>query len=208
MFITVGLFLLAYLMGSVCSAVIVSKIFALPDPRSQGSANPGATNVLRLAGPKYAAMVLVMDMLKGLIPVLIAQMMGVSVEVLTFCGFFAVLGHMFPIFFGFQGGKGVATTLGVLFGFHWFLGGAALLTWIALASCFRYSSLASMITVGLMNLYWLWLGGRMEGIPGIFLITLFVWFMHRDNLTRLIDGTESKIDFKSKMKKASSPAHE
>ena len=126
----------AYLLGSISSAIIVCRLMGLPDPRQQGSGNPGATNVMRIGRKKAAAITLAGDMLKGLIPVVMAKMMGVPVLLLAMVGMAAFLGHLYPVFFGFKGGKGVATSFGVLLGFSWLIGGlvaataGVLLVWI------------------------------------------------------------------------------
>ncbi len=187
-FVTMG-----YLSGSICTAVIVSRIFDLPDPCSQGSQNPGATNVLRLSGKKYAAIVLSADMLKGLIPVLLAQLLGASPNTVAFTCFAAVMGHMFPVFFNFKGGKGVATTIGVLLGFHPMLGIAVAATWLVVANFFRYSSLASIVSIILMPFFAIVITHNLNTIAPLCFIVLFVLYQHRDNFTRLMDGTESKI---------------
>lgn len=196
--IVISIFLLcfAYLLGSICSAVLVSRLFDLPDPRTEGSKNPGATNVLRLAGKKYAAMVLFVDLLKGLLPVLVAKYFDVSLLLLSWTCFAAVLGHIYPIYFHFKGGKGVATTLGVMFGLHFILGAAAIGTWLMIASFTRYSSLASIITVILAPLYVLAMTHHFEVFPALFFITLLVLYQHRENINRLIEGKENKISLK------------
>jgi len=187
---------LGYLSGSVCSAVIVSRLFSLPDPRISGSQNPGATNVLRLAGKKYAAMVLIADMLKGLFPVLLAKIFDVEPMTISFTCLAAVLGHMYPLFFGFRGGKGVATAIGALLGLHFILGVIVIATWLLVANFTRYSSLASIVSMALAPLYTLITIGRLDVFPPVFFIALFVLYKHRNNITRLIDGEEPKIKFK------------
>lgn len=188
---------LAYLMGSVCSAVIVSQMFSLPDPRIQGSKNPGATNVLRLSGKHYAAMVIVADILKGTIPVAIAHYFDASLITLGFTALAAVIGHMYPVFFEFKGGKGVATAIGALLGLQFFLGVLVSATWLIIAKFTRYSSLASIISICLAPLYAIILMGNLDIFPPLFFITILVLYKHRENITRLIDGTESKIKFKA-----------
>ena len=186
---------LGYLSGSVCSAVIVSRIFSLPDPRIAGSQNPGATNVLRLSGKKYAAIVLLVDMLKGLLPVLLAKALGADPITVSFTCFAAVMGHMYPLFFGFNGGKGVATALGALLGLQFLVGVMAIATWLLVANFTRYSSLASMVSILLAPLYSLLLIARLDIFPPLFFIALFIIYKHRNNITRLIDGEEPKIEF-------------
>ena len=138
---------LSYLAGSVCSAVIVSNFFKLPDPRAEGSKNPGATNVLRLSGKKYAAIVLLADMLKGFLPVVLARMFNFNGFEISMVCLAAVLGHLFPYFFDFKGGKGVATALGAFLGVNFTLGLIAIFMWILIAAISRYSSLAAIVTL-------------------------------------------------------------
>ncbi len=201
---------LAYLMGSFCSAIIVCRIFGLPDPREEGSKNPGATNVLRLAGKKYAALVMVGDVLKGTIPVLIAKMLHAEPVTVAFTALAAVIGHMYPIFFKFKGGKGVATALGAMLGFHFIVGVMISATWLLVANFTRYSSLASIVAIIMAPFYSLWLVGRLDIFPPIFFITLLVLYKHRNNINRLIDGVEPKIKLKQapikNIIKSSSPA--
>ncbi len=185
---------LSYGMGSLCSAVIVSQLCHLPDPRLQGSRNPGTTNVLRIAGKKYALIVLLADLLKGLIPVLVAKTLHLAPAYWGYVGVAAVLGHIYPIFFKFKGGKGVATALGVLFGLHWALGVAAVITWLSVAVLTRYSSLAAMIALSLCPLY-AWL--IITAAPNLFIplawMVACVLYQHQDNMRRLWQGQESKI---------------
>lgn len=187
--------IVGYLLGSVCSAVIVSRLFSLPDPRIEGSKNPGATNVLRLAGKKYAAIVLIGDMLKGLIPVLLAKILISSPTAIGFTALAAVIGHMYPVFFRFHGGKGVATAIGALLGLHLILGVMVIAAWLLVANFTRYSSLASIISLILAPLFALFTTGNFDLFPPLFFITLFVIYQHRNNITRLIDGEEPKIKF-------------
>ena len=187
-FVAVG-----YLFGSVCSAVIVSRLFDLPDPRTKGSKNPGASNVLRLAGRNYAAVVLGADMLKGFIPVLFAQLLGASPNTVAFTCFAAVMGHMFPVFFDFKGGKGMATAIGALLGFHPMVGIAVVVTWLVIANFWRYSSLASIFSIILMPFYTIIITHNLVILTPLSLMMLFILYQHRDNFMRLVDGTESKI---------------
>ena len=189
---------LAYLMGSLSTAVIVSKLFGLPDPRQEGSKNPGATNVLRLGGKKAAAITLIGDALKGLIPVLIARHFELPLEMLAAVGLAAFLGHLFPIFFGFRGGKGVATALGVLSGFSIWVGLAVLATWLLMAFLFRISSLAALLAAALSPLY-LWLILHSEVLAGAALaMALLLISRHRGNIERLLKGQESRIGSKKR----------
>lgn len=192
---------LGYLMGSICSAVLVCRMSSLPDPRAHGSQNPGATNVLRLAGKKYAALVMVMDILKGTIPVVIAKALGAEPIIVGFTALAAVLGHMFPIFFQFKGGKGVATAIGALLGFHFLLGVMVSATWLVVAKLSQRSSLASITAIGLAPFYSLILIGRNDILVPLFCIAFFVLIKHSQNISRLMAGTEPKIHFKSPLLK-------
>lgn len=187
---------LAYLAGSICSAVIVSRMFSLPDPRTEGSKNPGATNVLRLAGKKYALIVMAGDVLKGLLPVLLARLLGAGDITLGFTCLAAVIGHMYPIFFDFKGGKGVATAIGALVGLHFLLGVCVIATWLLVANFTRYSSLASIISMTLAPFYSLVAFHNIDILPPLFIMTIFILYQHRNNITRLIDGEEPKIKLK------------
>lgn len=187
---------LGYLMGSICSAVIVCRLFGLPDPREEGSKNPGATNVLRIAGKEYAILVMVADLLKGTIPVLIAKSFNAEPVTIGFTALAAVIGHMYPIFFGFKGGKGVATAIGALLGFHFIIGVMVSATWLLVANFGHYSSLASIISISLAPFYNLLLIGRLDTFPPLFIIAILVLFKHKNNITRLIDGEEPKIKLK------------
>ena len=191
LFIAVG-----YLMGSICSAVIVSRLFGLPDPRVEGSKNPGATNVLRLSGKKYAALVLLADLLKGTIPVVIANIFGAGPITVAFTALAAVVGHMYPIFFGFKGGKGVATAIGALLGFNFIVGVMVSATWLLIANFSRYSSLASVVSLTLAPLYALLITGNVNIFPPLFIMVILILFKHRNNISRLIDGVEPKIKLK------------
>lgn len=194
LFVTVG-----YLMGSICSAVIVCRLFALPDPREEGSKNPGASNVLRIAGKQYAMIVMIADLLKGTIPVLIAKAFDAEPITIAFTALAAVIGHMYPIFFGFKGGKGVATAIGALLGFQFIIGVMVSATWLLVANFGRYASLASIIAISLAPFYTLLLIGRLDIFPPIFIIAILVLFKHKNNITRLIDGVEPKIRLKPNM---------
>lgn len=190
----IGLTVFAYLLGSVSAAIVVCKIMGLPDPRTEGSRNPGATNVMRLGGKKAAAITLAGDLIKGLIPVLIARGLGAEDHILAAVGLAAFLGHLYPIFFGFHGGKGVATALGVLLGISWPVALAVLGTWLLMAKLFKISSL-SALTAAVMAPVFMW---RLENDSAVFLTlalvlaTLLLW-RHRSNIKRLLEGSEGKI---------------
>ncbi|MDH5571870.1 MAG: glycerol-3-phosphate 1-O-acyltransferase PlsY [Gammaproteobacteria bacterium] len=191
-----SLIVLAYLFGSISTAIIVCKIMRLPDPRSLGSGNPGATNVLRVGGKKAAAITLAGDMVKGLIPVVIAQLAGVADLVLALVGLGAFLGHLYPVFFGFKGGKGVATMLGVLFGFHWAVGLATAATWLFVAKVLKISSLSALVATLLAPAY-VWLIYPSQSlIITTAIITVILYWRHRTNIKRLISGEEELINKK------------
>jgi glycerol-3-phosphate acyltransferase PlsY len=189
--------LAAYLIGSLSFAVIVSRAMGLADPRSYGSGNPGATNVLRSGSRKAALVTLLLDALKGYLPtVLVAQFgprYGLGEGTLAMVGLAAFLGHLWPVFFRFKGGKGVATAAGVLFGIEPLLGLATLATWLVIAFFFRYSSLASIVAALFAPLYQLlvWGGGPVAGAVAV-MSALLVW-RHSANIRKLLAGTESKI---------------
>src|SRR3990167_7024040 len=145
--------IIAYLFGSISSAIIVCKIMGLPDPRTEGSRNPGATNVLRIGGKKAAAITLIGDMLKGFLPVFIAAIIGLDSIGLALVAFAAFSGHLFPIFFRFEGGKGVATALGCLIALSWPAALCWFATWIIVAYWFRYSSLSSLAASALAPIF-------------------------------------------------------
>lgn len=195
LFINIALIILAYSMGSICSAVLVARIFHLSDPRDEGSKNPGATNVLRLHGKKYAAIVLLTDMFKATIPVLIAHFFKVSPAFLGWVGFAAVLGHIYPIFFKFNGGKGVASALGAYLGINFFLGISCLALWIITAKFKKYSSLASVLTMVVAPIMSLSILKTTDILLPMIAISFIVIAKHRLNIERLIEGRESKLKF-------------
>jgi len=181
----------AYLIGSVSSAVLVCQLFKLPDPRFSGSNNPGATNVLRLGGKLPAALVLTFDILKGTIPVWGAYFLGVEPNWLGAIAVTACLGHIYPVFFHFNGGKAVATAFGALLPIGLSLGGLLIATWAIVVWLTRYSSLGAIITVALAPLY-TWLIKPLYTVPVSFLTVLII-FRHRANIKRLLQGKEPKI---------------
>jgi glycerol-3-phosphate acyltransferase PlsY len=184
-----------YLLGSISTAIIVCKLMGLPDPRTEGSRNPGATNVARLGGKKAAALTLIGDMLKGLIPVLIAHALHASPTVLAATALAAFLGHLYPVFFGFQGGKGVATALGVIYGLYWPVGLFTTGIWLAMAVVFRYSSLAALTAILLTPLGFLWLKPDLPIIIAMLIMTVILYWRHRSNISNLLNGEEGKISF-------------
>lgn len=183
----------AYLLGSLSSAIIVCKLMGLPDPRTQGSNNPGATNVLRIGGKKAAAITLVGDSLKGLIPLLVAHALDVTPLIFALTGMAAFLGHIYPLFFGFKGGKGVATALGVQFGLHWMIGGGVAAIWLFMAKVINISSLAALVAMALAPvIVWLvWPAPELVIMQIVLTLTLF--WRHRSNIRNLISGAEGKI---------------
>jgi len=197
---------LAYLLGSLSFAVIVSKFMGLSDPRSYGSKNPGATNVLRSGNKKAAVLTLLFDAVKGCVPVAVllqyGAAYGLTEGVAAAAGLAAFLGHLYPVFFKFEGGKGVATALGVLMGISPLLGLAVAITWLGIAWYFRYSSLAALLAAVLAPVYYamaadgpLWdFNGAIFGMLCVMGI-LLVW-RHRDNVNRLLAGTETKLGTK------------
>ncbi len=183
----------SYLIGSLSSAIIVCKIMGLPDPRGEGSGNPGATNVLRFGGKKAAAITLAGDMIKGLIPVLIAQYMNISVLGIALVGLAAFLGHLYPVFFQFKGGKGVATMLGVMFGFSWWIGLATAGTWLFMAKIVKISSLSALVATALAPVYvWLWFNYP-EPIGVTIFMSVILFWRHRSNIQNMMKGTEDSI---------------
>ena len=193
MFIHISLILLAYLLGSIASAILICRLFGLSDPRAGGSGNPGATNVMRLHGKKAAILTLAGDVLKGVIPVLLAKAFNSTELVIALCGLAAFFGHLFPVFFKFKGGKGVATLIGVLFATHWLLGLAYIGTWGITALLFRYSSLSALVAAVLTPIYsWLILQNMGFTVCHIAMISILIW-RHRSNIQNLIAGTETRI---------------
>ncbi len=189
----IALVVFAYLLGSLSAAIITCKLMGLPDPRSEGSRNPGATNVLRFGGKKAAAITLLGDSLKGLIPVLVARLAEVDDTVLAATAMAAFLGHLYPIFFGFHGGKGVATAMGVLLGISWPVALAAAATWLLIAKGLKISSLAALTAALLTPLYMWWLESSQAFLSlAVALAILLVW-RHRSNIQRLLSGAEGLI---------------
>lgn len=185
--------LAAYLMGSVSSAIVVSRALGLQDPRKVGSGNPGATNVLRYNGKKAAIITLVGDILKGVIPVLAARAYGVEPMILGWVMLAAFLGHVFPVFHGFRGGKGVATAFGALTALNGWVGLALIVIWLLTVLAFRYSSLAGLVAALAAPPLVGWLqGGTFFIVITLVMSVLLVW-RHRSNVRNLLAGTEDKI---------------
>ena len=183
----------SYLIGSLSAAIITCRLMGLPDPRTQGSKNPGATNVLRHGGKKAAAITLFGDAIKGVIPVVAAQLMGAPALILAGVALAAFLGHLYPVFFNFRGGKGVATAFGVLVALAWPVGLALLATWLVMAKLFNISSLAALAAACLSPLYMWWLEPQPEFIIVSTVISLLLLWRHRSNIRNLMAGTEGKI---------------
>jgi acyl phosphate:glycerol-3-phosphate acyltransferase len=196
----------AYLIGSLSFAVIVSRLMGLSDPRSYGSKNPGATNVLRSGNKAAAVITLLLDALKGWVPVVLVKWVGADFGLgdgtVAAVGFAAFLGHLYPVFFRFQGGKGVATAAGVLIGISWVLGLATLATWLIVAYFSRYSSLASLAAAVFSPLYYLF-GDRAAWyvdkwiLAMLVVISALLIYRHRENINKLLKGTESRLGAKA-----------
>jgi len=184
---------IAYLIGSLSTAIIACKLTGLPDPRDQGSGNPGATNVLRFGGKKIAIIVLLGDVVKGLLPVLVVNLMGGSAALIALTAAAAFLGHLYPLFFGFKGGKGVATALGIILAISWMAGLTVLAVWLLVALTLRYSSLAALCAAASAPLIsWFY---RPEGAILLMMIGisgLLIW-RHHSNIKNLLQGKEAKI---------------
>ncbi len=187
------LVILAYFLGSISTAVISCKILKRVDPRTIGSKNPGATNVLRYAGKKAAFLTLLGDILKGIIPVAIGHAFDLSWGWLVLISMAAFLGHVYPIYYGFKGGKGVATALGVYLGLNPIIGIVVILTWLIAALVFNISSLSALIATLLAPLYFFWVFDSFSLFLGLVFITVIIYWRHRTNIVEIIDGTEDKI---------------
>ena len=197
---------LAYLIGSISFAVVVSKCMRLPDPHSYGSGNPGATNELRTGNKKAAVLTLIGDALKGYLAVMLARMiLGVHSLTATLgswvlCGVVIAvfLGHVFPLFHGFKGGKGVATACGILFGINVILGAATLGTWMIVATFMRYSSLAALAAAIFGPIYFVFLFGFQPMAIALLVVCLLLIWRHRSNIQNLMNGTEARLGSKKK----------
>ncbi len=207
MFWSVCVVVLAYLLGSLSFAVIVSKAMRLDDPRSYGSGNPGATNVLRSGNKAAAILTLLLDALKGVVAVLLArglaERLGDVDGTAALAGLAAFLGHLYPVFFRFQGGKGVATAAGVLLALNPWVGLASLATWLVIAIATRYSSLAALVTALLAPLYTWLLHGDAQRVGAVAAMSVLLVWRHRANIGKLMNGTESKLGSKAKTSSAS-----
>ena len=189
--------LAAYLMGSVSSAILISRLLRLPDPRTEGSRNPGATNVLRLGRKPGAVLTLAGDIAKGVLPVLATRWILDEPVLLTLAALGAFLGHLYPVYFRFEGGKGVATALGVLAAIDWQLASILIATWLVVAAVFRYSSLAALVTAAAAPVYLFWLTGEPVFVGLGVVLAALLFFRHSENIRRLLCGNESKIGKKN-----------
>lgn len=184
---------LAYLLGSLSSAVLIARLKRIEDPRNVGSGNPGATNILRYGGKIAAALTLLGDLLKGVIAVLVARAITDDGVILALVGLAVFLGHLYPLFFGFRGGKGVATGLGVWLALSPWIGLALILTWLVMAAIFRYSSLAALTAAVLAPAYvWVFTPTLPYAMLSVVTGALLIW-RHRENIRRVLAGTEGKI---------------
>jgi acyl phosphate:glycerol-3-phosphate acyltransferase len=191
---------LAYLIGSVSFAVVVSRVFKLPDPRSYGSGNPGATNVLRTGRRSAAALTLLGDVAKGWLAVFLARSFadtGIIAVTESAAAIAVVVGHSYPLFHRFQGGKGVATVLGVLAGLNLYLAGGAIATWVIIAFFFRFSSMASLVSAVFAPVFCFLLYGVHPFTAAVTVIALFIIHRHKNNIRNLIAGTETRIGSRS-----------
>lgn len=195
-----GMIIFAYLCGSISSAILVCRLFRLPDPRLNGSGNPGATNVLRIGGKVPAVAVLIFDVLKGMLPVWLAYRYGVSPFYLGLIAIAACLGHIYPLFFGFKGGKGVATAFGAIAPIGWDLTGLMTGTWLLTVLLSGYSSLGAIISALIAPFYVWWFKPQLT-FP-VAMLSCLVLLRHHDNIQRLWRGQETKIWRKKKAKTA------
>jgi len=183
-----GLCLFGYLLGSISTAILVCRAIGAPDPRGEGSGNPGATNVMRVAGKGPALATLAGDVAKGVLPVIVARMLGIEGPELAWIGFFAFLGHLLPVFFRFEGGKGVATALGVINTLAWPAGLAVMMAWLIVFLPFRVSSLASIASWVLAPLFtWYY---APEYLAGVTLMAVLLIARHKQNIQDLLSGKE------------------
>ena len=187
----IGLLLFAYLLGSLSSAILLSKLMGFTDPRTDGSNNPGATNVLRIAGKKAAFFTLVGDCLKGLIPVLIAHWLIDDQFIIALTGLSAFLGHCFPLYFSFRGGKGVATAIAVSVGYQWLVGALIIAIWLLFARVFKISSLAAIVSFICLPILVYWQEASLATTGAFTLMSSILIWRHKNNIQRLLQGSES-----------------
>ncbi len=189
---------LAYLIGSFSSAIVTCKIMGIEDPRNTGSQNPGATNVLRHGGKKAAIITLLGDMLKGLIPVLVVSQLQLyqlqtDTLIIALVGLFALLGHIFPAYYGFKGGKGVATYYGVILGMNWLVGLIALAIWLGMAAIVKISSLSALVSIFFTPFILWYFSQSVELTSAVALMSILVFWRHKQNIKSLLQGSENKI---------------
>lgn len=184
---------LAYLVGSISTAIITCKIMGIEDPRKTGSNNPGATNVLRHGGKKAAAITLLGDMLKGLLPVLLIVQFQNDTFTTAMVGMFALLGHIFPIYYGFKGGKGVATYYGVILGMNWLVGLIALGIWLFIAKILKISSLSALVSIFCTPFVLWYFSHSVELTSAVLIMSILVFWRHKTNIKSLLQGSEATI---------------
>ncbi len=184
---------LAYLIGSFSTAIITCKIMGIDDPRKTGSHNPGATNVLRHGGKKAAIITLLGDSLKGLIPVLVVSQLQTDTLIIALVGLFALLGHVFPIYYGFKGGKGVATYYGVILGMNLLAGLIAVAIWLAMAAVVKISSLSALVSIFFTPFILWYFSQSVELTSAVALMSILVFWRHKQNIKSLLQGSEEKI---------------
>ena len=184
---------LAYLIGSISTAIITCKIMGIEDPRKTGSHNPGATNVLRHGGKKAAIITLFGDILKGFIPVLIATQLQIEPPGIALVGLFALLGHVFPVYYGFKGGKGVATYYGVILGMNWLVGFIAVAIWLGMAAIVKISSLSALVSIFFTPLILWHFSQSVELTSAVSIMSILVFWRHKTNIKSLLQGSEEKI---------------
>ena len=197
MFLVLTLTLAAYLLGSVSSAIVLSRILRVDDPRNVGSGNPGATNMLRYAGKKAAAVTLLGDALKGVVPVLAGHALGLEAPAVTLVGAAAFIGHVFPLYYGFDGGKGVATIIGVSLALNPWVGLSFIVTWLLMAALLRYSSLSALTATALLAPAARLFGEPPAAIALFAVMALIIFWRHRANIANLLAGREKRIGEKS-----------
>lgn len=196
-----GIIVIAYLFGSISSAILVCRLAGLPDPRKAGSHNPGATNVLRIGGPFAASVVLIFDILKGMIPSWLAYKLGIPAPYLGLIAIAACLGHIYPVFFHFKGGKGVATAFGAMAPISWALAGMLVGTWLLVVLISGYSSLGAIVTALLAPLYVWYFGNEPQLVLPVAMLSCLVIIRHHDNIQRIWRGQEGRIWDKFRKKK-------
>lgn len=190
------LIIASYLIGSLSSAIILCKLAGLPDPRTEGSGNPGATNVMRIGGKKLAALTLLGDLLKGLIPVVIAKLLNQSDLTVSLVAVAAFLGHLFPLFFSFKGGKGVATAFGAILGLNPFVGICAFGVWIAIFLLTKISSLSALLAAVSVPFFLYFFDAPLSIVWAVIFMDLFLIYRHKANIARLLKGEEGKLKAK------------